>query len=321
LSDRGRVCVFVGYPSNHARDLYRLLNLKTNHVIKSRDVIWSNKTYGVWMKSKDYPKMTDDDLSDTEVELNNHPEPKESDSSDKSIERAQNKKALKQMSKFKSWFNPDPSRFIEVQDSGRDLVVESVNFAFNSLDLVEEPKTFAEAYNNPNTNDKIKWREAILKEFDDMSAKGVWKKIQNSDMPNGRNCMIFKIKRNGVYCARLVAWGYSQVPGVDFQESFAPVINDVTFRILLLMMLTWNLKAKFVDIETAFLHGDLKETIYMEIPKGMEVSVDECLILNKTIYGLVQSAREFYNKLVSALKDCRFQGSLVDPCLWIKHFN
>jgi Reverse transcriptase (RNA-dependent DNA polymerase) len=117
-----------------------------------------------------------------------------------------------------------------------------------------------------------------------------------------------------------VACGYSQVPGVDFQESFAPVINDVTFRILLVMMLTLNLKAKVVDIETAFLHGDLKETIYMEIQKGMEVSVDECLILNKTIYGLVQSAREFYNKLVSALKDCGFQGTFVDPCLWIKHF-
>jgi Reverse transcriptase (RNA-dependent DNA polymerase) len=59
----------------------------------------------------------------------------------------------------------------------------------------------------------------------------------------------------------------------------------------------------------------------MEIPKGMDASVDECLILNKTIYGLVQSARKFYNKLVSALKDYGFQGSLVDPCLWIKHFN
>jgi Reverse transcriptase (RNA-dependent DNA polymerase) len=84
--------------------------------------------------------------------------------------------------------------------------------------------------------------EAILKEFDDMSAKGVWKKIQKSDMPNGRNCIkskwYFKIKRNGVYRARLVACGYSQVPGVDFQESFAPVINDVTFQILLVMMLT-----------------------------------------------------------------------------------
>jgi Reverse transcriptase (RNA-dependent DNA polymerase) len=224
------------------------------------------------MKSQDHPRMTEDDLSDTEVELDNHPEPKELELSDKTIETAHNKKALKQISRLKSWFNPDPSRFMEVQDSGRDLVVESANFAFNSLDLVEEPKTFAEAYHNPNSNDKIKWREAISKEFDDMIAKGLWKKIQKSDMPNGQNCIkskwIFKIKRNGVYRARLVACGYSQVPGVNFQVSFAPVINDVTFPILLVMILTWNLKAKVVDIETAFLHGDLKETIYMEIPKG-----------------------------------------------------
>jgi hypothetical protein len=57
---------------------------------------------------------------------------------------------------------------------------------------------------------------------------------------------------------------------VDFQESFAPVINDVTFRIL-----TWNSKGKIGDIEIAFLHGNLKETIYMEIPKGMEANENE----------------------------------------------
>jgi hypothetical protein len=168
------------------------------------------------MKSKDHPKITQDDVSATEVEPDNHPEPKELESSDKRIETAQNKKALKQISKMKRWFNPDPSIFMEVQDYGRNLLVESANFAFNSLDLVEEPRSFAEAYNNCNTNDKIKWREAISKEFDDMSAKGVWKKIQKSDMPNGRNCIkskwIFKIERNGVYRAWLVECGYSQVP-------------------------------------------------------------------------------------------------------------
>jgi Reverse transcriptase (RNA-dependent DNA polymerase) len=269
LSNRGSVCVFVGYPSNHANDVYGLLNLKTNHVIKSRDIIWSNKTYQEWIKLKDNPIMTDDDLSDTEVELNNHPEPQESDSSDKSIVTAQDKKALKQILNLKSWFNPDPSRFMEVQDSGRDLVVESANFVFNSLDLVEEPKTFAEAFNNPNTKDKIKWREAISKEFDDMSAEGVWKIIQKSDMPNGQNCItskwIFKIKRNGVYCARLVACGYSQVPGVKFQKSFATVINDVTFRILLVMIITWNLKAQVVDIKCNMRTAKNKRKHFSEI--------------------------------------------------------
>ena len=57
-------------------------------------------------------------------------------------------------------------------------------------------------------------------------------------------------------------------------------------------MLTWNLKGKIVDIETAFLHGDLKEIIYVQIPKGLKAEENECLILKKTIHGLIQSARE-----------------------------
>jgi Reverse transcriptase (RNA-dependent DNA polymerase) len=58
-------------------------------------------------------------------------------------------------------------------------------------------------------------------------------------------------------------------------------------------MLTWNLIGNVIDIETSFLHGDLKETIYMEILKAMEAEKRKCLVLKKTIYGLVQSAREF----------------------------
>jgi hypothetical protein len=63
------------------------------------------------------------------------------------------------------------------------------------------------------------------------------------------------------------------------------VINDVIFRILLIMMLSWNLKGKIVGVETAFLHGNLKETIYMEIAKGMEANEKECLMLKKQFTG------------------------------------
>jgi hypothetical protein len=67
LSDGGTVSVFVGYPNNHANDVYRLLNLKTNLIMKSRDVIWSNKSYLEWIKSKDNLKKTKDDLSEMAV--------------------------------------------------------------------------------------------------------------------------------------------------------------------------------------------------------------------------------------------------------------
>jgi hypothetical protein len=88
-----------------------------------------------------------------------------------------------------------------------------------------------------------------------------------------------------------VACGYSQTPGIDFNESFAPVINDVSFRIMLIAKLIWNLEGSIVDKETAFLHGELQEEIYMNIPEGMSYDSKHCLLLTKTIYGLVQSAR------------------------------
>jgi hypothetical protein len=81
------------------------------------------------------------------------------------------------------------------------------------------------------------------------------------DIPINRWCIknkwIFKVKRNGIFRARLVACGYSQVPGIDFSESFAPVLNEVSFRIMLIAKLIWNMRCSVVDIETEFLHGDL----------------------------------------------------------------
>jgi hypothetical protein len=59
--------------------------------------------------------------------------------------------------------------------------------------------------------------------------------------------------------ARLVACGYSQIPGFNFNESFAPVVNDVSFRVILSAKLLWDLQASIVDVETAFLHRDLQE--------------------------------------------------------------
>ena len=102
---------------------------------------------------------------------------------------------------------------------------------------------------------------------------------------------VFEIKRNGVFRSRLVACGYSQVPGVDFQDIYSPVINDVTVRAMLIAMMIWGLDCKLIDVETAFLHGVLGkgEEIYMDCPEGMVHTEDECLLLENTIYGLVQS--------------------------------
>ena len=96
----------------------------------------------------------------------------------------------------------------------------------------DEPTTFQEAWNHPDPVEREKWRTAIRKEFHDMISRGVWRNRSRRDMPAGRKLIgskwVFKKKKNGVYRARLVALGYSQVPGVDYTDNFAPVINDVS---------------------------------------------------------------------------------------------
>ena len=113
-----------------------------------------------------------------------------------------------------------------------------------------------------------------------MKKRIVWFKMLKVKKPEGRTLVkskwVFKIKRNETYRARLVACGYSQIPGVEFAENYSPVINDVTFRIMLVMMMMKNWDAKIIDTVTVFLEGDLDEEIFMKIPEGYyEVFTDE----------------------------------------------
>ena len=134
------------------------------------------------------------------------------------------------------------------------------------------------------------WSRKEFKKVEDLK---VWRVIKRNDKPSDRRCVKYKwvleIKRNGTFRARLVACGYSQIPGIDFQDTYSPVVNDVTVKLLLIKMLVGELDSLIIDIETAFLHGVLGpgEEIYMDCPEGLGAQSDECLLLVKTIYSLV----------------------------------
>ena len=156
----------------------------------------------------------------------------------------------------------------------------------------------------------------------------VWRHVKRKDRPNDCRLVgcrwVFKVKRNGVYHARLVAKGFSQIPGMNFTDDYSPVVNDVTFRVVVARMLIENLKGKVVDIENAFLNGDLEYEIYMKIPEGydevinQDVDKEDCLILQKAIYGLVQAARQFWKKIVDKMQGGGFQLSEADPRMLYK---
>ena len=120
--------------------------------------------------------------------------------------------------------------------------------------------------------------------------------MKKKDVPFDRRLIgcrwVMKIKRDGVYWSRFCGLGYSQIPGIDFKDHYAPVTNDTTFRIMLAILLKKNLEVRIIDVETAFLYGNLKEEIYMKCPDGLVLDENECVKLNKTLYGLVQSARQ-----------------------------
>ena len=179
-------------------------------------------------------------------------------------------------------------------------------------DDYDNPVTFDQAWNHPDPIDREKWREAIRKEFRDMLNKGVWRYRKTKDVPKDRRLIgskwVFKVKKNGVFRARLVALGYSQIAGIDHQDNYAPVIVDVTFKIIMVLALLNKWVCEIVDVETAFLYGDLEEEIFMKIPEGLNIyeeeskyGEDDCVVLIKTIYGLVQAARQFYKKLIDIL--------------------
>jgi len=183
----------------------------------------------------------------------------------------------------------------------------------------EVPKSFVDAWSDPD------WKEAILKEWNCLLKHKTWKTpSSNASIRNVIGCKwIFKIKRNhdGMivkHKARLVAQGYSQKYGIDYDETYAPVATKRSLRCFLAYAAKHNLYMEQMDIETAFLSGDIDRQMFMKAPQGFESKVGKVVELTKSIYGLKQAPRIFYQKLENALRRIGFIQSRVDSCIYVK---
>ena len=112
----------------------------------------------------------------------------------------------------------------------------------------DEPQSFQEAWWDPDLIAREKWHESIFLEFRKMLDMSVWRHVKRKDHPQDQTFVgcrwVFKVTHNGVYHARLVAKGFSQIPDMDFADNYSPVVNDVTFRVVVARMLIENLKGK-----------------------------------------------------------------------------
>jgi len=122
------------------------------------------------------------------------------------------------------------------------------------------------------------------------------------------------------YKARLVAKGYSQKEGIDFHDVFAPVVRHTSIRVLLAIVAACDLELEQMDVKTAFLHGNLEEDIWMEQPPGFAVKNRSDMVckLNKSLYGLKQSPRQWYKRFDSFITSVGFHRSNFDSCVYVK---
>lgn len=186
-----------------------------------------------------------------------------------------------------------------------------------------EPQTYQEALSSTEGH---LWKAAIEEEFESLIKNGTWELTAlPPDRTAIKNRWLFKIKPgyNGVpqrYKARLVAKGFTQRQGIDYHDTFAPVVKHATLRIVLAIVAALDLEIIQLDVKTAFLYGDLEESIYMEQPEGYSVvgKEKEVCRLIKSIYGLKQSPRCWNIKFNDFLLKFGLKRSTADPCVYYR---
>ncbi|BBH08831.1 hypothetical protein Prudu_021147 [Prunus dulcis] len=218
--------------------------------------------------------------------------------------------------------NPEPVNTHAMQT--RSKSVSRLSRLFHLFNCWVEPDA---PYSYKVASYSAEWRQAMQEEIEALQSQGTWSLEPN---PGNKNIVgskwLYKIKKNSDgsvarYKARLVAQGFSQQPGLDFGETFSPVVRHTTVRLVLSLaaMNQWSLRQ--LDVKNAFLHGDLEEEVFMRQPQGYEDPAHPEYVckLKKSLYGLKQAPRAWNAKFTGYLPALGFKISQSDPSLFVKH--
>lgn len=174
--------------------------------------------------------------------------------------------------------------------------------------------------------DSKEWEEAIQKELNALTDMGVFTEME---LPTGAHALgttwAFRRKTNEddvvtKYKARLCAQGFSQIPGLDYNKTYAPTGRAASMRLALSVCESEDLEVRLMDAVGAFLNGIPEEVLYIKIPQGYSPKTtgkNIVLLLNRSLYGLKQSPRCWYNMVKDFFASINFKPSQSDPCLFI----
>ena len=292
---KAKRCIFLGYGENTKG--YRLYDIVKKKVIISRDVVFDETKCGVQEESASINTPTDPVPDTKYVDLDTDEEEQQD------IQEVQDV--------------PNPDQHPRVRRPP-DRYGEWVNLTLNQ----KEPTSVSEAM---NSKDKEKWLDAMNKEMVSLQKNGVWDLVE---LPKGRKLVgskwVFKVKVDAdgtieQHKARLVAQGFSQIYGMDYDETFCPVVRPESVRTVIAFAAKNKMNLHQMDVSTAFLNGVLEEEVYMKPPEGFVKPGEENLVcrLKKSIYGLKQSPRCWNTALDKHLKHIGLKQSSADPCLYI----
>lgn len=161
------------------------------------------------------------------------------------------------------------------------------------------------------------WNKAMKEEFSSLSEIKTWKLVDNPNNVKPLSCwwVLAKIS-DGRHKARLVVQRYEQKQGQDNREVFSPVAQHVSMRLLLSIAASEKIKIFVFDVKSAFLNGDLKETIFMNQPEGFNDATGRICLLKRSLYGFKQAPKVWNDEFTSFTRTMNFEDADDDPCVF-----
>ena len=221
------------------------------------------------------------------------------------------------------------SQMQESQSSGRKARRKNSRYfnsdfsTYTATTSTSEIITPSSYYQAMKSSQRSSWQSAIDVELESLRRQATWDLVpRTSDMFVIQSRWVFKIKTNeegqiSRFKARLVARGFTQTEGVDYDETYSPVLQSSSRRIIFSLSACPGMKSVQADVETAFLQSEMDKVIYLEPPPGLTVPCGHVLLLRKAIYGLKQSPLLWFCTARRFFLDIGFHQCISDPCLFL----
>jgi transposase InsO family protein len=313
LDDKGELMIMVGY---HSTGGYKLVNPVNNKIVISRDVVFDEGKTWKWSDRGESSTSVEQNLFDvpageTELDLEveiEGVEENEGEGGSPDIPR----RPLRQ--------KQVPARLNDCEIMSDGAINDEGDIVHFALLAETEPVTLEEAMKNP------KWLEAMKEEIRSIEKNLTWELVE---LPKGKKAIgvkwVYKVKFNPKgevvkYKARLVARGFLQRHGVDYEEVFAPVARLETVRVVVAHASMQRWKIHQLDVKSAFLNGELEEEVYVEQPAGFvkQGSENKVLKLRKALYGLKQAPRAWNKKIDKSLINMGYLRCISEHGVYVK---